>query len=106
MKPAFLQEVGTNPDAVARRLMQRAQNRDGLSEIAIGAILLMTAFLLWLQVAYPRGSFAYGASWWGMMLLVVPMIGGSQSAIKWVCRRFLVERVGYVELNPFPGGGS
>ena len=102
MKPTFLQEVGTNPDAVARHLMQRAQNRDGLPEMAIGAVLLMTAFVIWLQVASPRGSFAYRASWWGMTLLVVPMIGGAQSAIKWVRRRFLVERVGYVELKPIP----
>jgi hypothetical protein len=102
MKPSFLQELGTNPDAAARRLMQRAHNRDGLPEISIGAILLATAFLIWLQVAYPRGSFAYRASWWGMMLLVPLMIGGTQWAIKWVRRRFLIEKVGYVELKPVP----
>ena len=100
MKPLFLDDVGTNPDAAARRLMQRAHNRDGLPEIAIGAILLAAAFLIWLQVAYPRGSFAYRASFWGMILLVVPMIGVSQWAIKWVRRRFLIEKVGYVELKP------
>ena len=100
MKPLFLEVVGTNPDAAARRLMQRAHNRDGLPEIAIGAILLTAAFLIWLQVAYPWGSFAYRASFWGMILLVVPMIGVSQWAIKWVRRRFLIEKVGYVELKP------
>lgn len=100
MKPSFLEAVGTDPDAAARRLIQRAHNRDGLPEISIGAILFMTAFLIWLEVAYPRGSFAYRASWWGMMLLIMPMIGGSQWAIKWVRRRFLIEKVGYVELKP------
>ena len=102
MEPSFIQEVGANPDAAARRLLHIANNRDGLPEIAIGTILLTTAFLIWLQVAYPRGSFAYRSSWWGMMLLVAPMIGGSQWAIKWMRRRFLIEKVGYVELKPAP----
>ena len=102
MKPSFVQEVDADPDAAARRLMRIAHNRDGLSEIVIGTILLTTAFLTWLQVAHPRGSFAYRASWWGMMLLVVPMIGGSRWAIQWMRRRFLIERVGYVELKPAP----
>jgi hypothetical protein len=102
MKPSFIPEVGADPDAAARRLMHIAHNRDGLPEIAIGTILLTTAFFIWLQVAYPRGSFAYRSSWWGMMLLMVPMIGGSQWAIKWMRRRFLIEKVGYVELKPAP----
>jgi hypothetical protein len=102
MKPSFLQEVGADPDAAARRLMRIAHNRDGLPEIAIGTILLTSAFLVWLEVAYPRGSFAYRASWWGMMLLVVPMIGGSQWVIKSVRRRFLIEKAGYVQLKPVP----
>ena len=102
MKPLFLQEVGADPDAAVRRLMRRANNRDGLPEISIGAVLLTTAVLIWLQVAYPRGSFAYRASWWGMMVLIIPMIGGSQWAIKWVRRRFLIEKVGFVELKPVP----
>ena len=102
MESSFLQEVGADPDASARRLMRRAHNRDGLPEISIGAILLTTAVLIWLQVAYPRGSFAYRASWWGMMVLILPMIGGSQWAIKWVRRRFLIEKVGFVELKPVP----
>ena len=59
MKPSFVQEVETDPDAAARRLMRIANNRDGLPEITIGAILLATAFFIWLQVAYPCGSFAY-----------------------------------------------
>ena len=102
MKPSFIQDLGTNPDAAARLLMRRAHNRDGLPEISIGAVLVTTAFLIWLQVAYPRGSFAYGASSWGMTLLVPLMIGGTQWAIKYVRRRFLVEKVGYVRLNPVP----
>ncbi len=36
------------------------------------------------------------------MVLIIPMIGGSQWAIKWVRRRFLIERIGFVELKPVP----
>lgn len=102
MKSSFIQEAGADPDAAARRLIRRAYHRDGLPEIAIGAILLAAAFLIWLQVAYPFGSFAYRSSWWGMMLLILPMIAGSQWEIKWVRRRFLIEKSGYVELKPVP----
>jgi hypothetical protein len=102
MKPSLIQEVGVDPDAAARRLMRIAHNRDGLPELAIATVLLTNAFLVWLQVAYPRGSFAYRSSWWGMMLVVIPMIGVSPSAIKWMRRRFLIEKVGYVELKPVP----
>jgi hypothetical protein len=102
MRPSFIQEVEADPDAAARRLMRIAHNRDGLPEIAIGTILLSAAFFIWLQVAWPRGSFLYRSSWWGMMLLVVPMIAGAPSAIKWLRRRFLIEKVGYVELKRVP----
>jgi hypothetical protein len=102
MKAQLIQGVGVDPDAAARRLMRIAQNRDGLPELAIGTVLLTSAFLAWLQVANPRGSFAYGVSWWGMMLVVAPMIGVCPWAIKWVRRRFLIEKVGYVELKPVP----
>lgn len=102
MKSLFFQEVETDPSVAARRLMQRAHTRDGLPEICVGATLLTAAFLIWLQVAYPKGTFAYGASAWGMILLVAPMIGVSQPFIKWVRRRFLIEKVGYVELKPVP----
>ena len=102
MKLSFLQETGTDPDAAARRLIRRAHNRDGLPEIYIGAVLLATALLLWLQIGYPRGSFPYQSSSWGMMLVIAPMIGVAQWAIKWVRRRFLIEKVGFVELKPVP----
>ena len=102
MKPSFIQGAATDPDAVARRLIQRAHHRDGLPEIYIGAVLLATALLLWLQIANPRGSFAYRSSSWGMMLLIAPMIGAAHWVIKWVRRRFLIEKVGFVELKPLP----
>lgn len=102
MEPVSLQGVEKNPDVAARRLMQRANNRDGLPEIAIGICFLTVAFLVWVELAFQPGSFAYRASWWGMLLLLSPMIAASPWAIKSVRRRFLMERVGYVELKPVP----
>lgn len=102
MKPAFPEETRTDPEAAARRLMRRAHNRDGLPEISIAVVLLTASFLIWLQIAWPRGSFAYQASAWGMMLIVAPMIGVAPWAIQWLRRRLLVEKVGYVQLKPLP----
>lgn len=102
MKPSILQQVERDPDAAARRLMRTAHNRDGLPEIAIGAILLTGAFLIWLEVAFRPGSFAYRTAALGMALLVAPMIGAAPWAIKWVRRQFLMDREGYVELKPVP----
>lgn len=102
MKPSLIQEVRTDPEAAARHLLRAAHHRDGLPEIAIGTILLTTAFLVWLEVSQPRGSLAYRLSWWGMVLVIAPMIGGSRWTVQWIRRRFLIEKVGYVELMPAP----
>jgi hypothetical protein len=89
-----------NPDAIANRLMQKAHNRDGLPEIASGLTFLTAAALMWLQVVFHPGSFGFEASSWSFILLG-PVVGfGSPWAIKKVRRRFLIERVGYVELKP------
>jgi hypothetical protein len=92
--------LNESPDAIANRLMKKADNRDGLLEIAIGVLLLTMAGTVWLQVVCPRGSYGYKAANWGLMLLVPALCLGSQWAIKWVRRQFLIERVGYVELKP------
>src|ERR1035438_6362765 len=88
------------PNAIACRLMQKAHNQDGLPEIAIGLILLTTAALQWLQVAFPYGSPEYKVAPLGLGILVPALILGSQWAIKTVRRKFLIERVGYVEYKP------
>lgn len=94
---SFLEE---SPTAIANRLIQKAHNRDGLPEIAMGVTFLTAAAMEWLQLASHPGSLLYRAANWGMMLLVPVIILGSQWGIKKVRRRFLVERVGYVELKP------
>ena len=90
-------KVERNPDAAARRLMQRAHNQDGLPEIAIGLNFLMVAWLMWLPFVAPRWAWL---SAWGLVLLVGPFIGFSPWLIKKFRRRYLVEQVGYVEFKP------
>lgn len=102
MKSSFLEQLQTDPDAAARRLIRRAHNRDGLPEISIGLVLLTASSLIGLEISSPRESFGYRASAWGMMLVVAPMIGVAPWAIQWLRRRFLMERVGFVELKPLP----
>jgi hypothetical protein len=88
------------PEAIAKRLMQKAYNRDGLPEIAIGVFFLIIAGLMGLQVAFQPGSPVYNASVWGFVLLCTTIPLASQWMIKKVRRRFLTGKVGYVEMKP------
>ena len=89
-----------NPDLTARRLLLKGHNRDGFPEIAIGLCFLITAFSMWLQVAFQPGSLPYREA--ALILgVLVPAVGlGSMWAIKKVRRHFLIEQEGYVKLKP------
>lgn len=89
-----------NPDLTARRLLQKAHNRDGLPEIAIGLCFLAAALSDWLEVAFPPGSLPHRES--ALVLgVLVPALGlGSMWAIMKVRRHFLIEQEGYVKLKP------
>lgn len=100
MQDSFLQPVTANPDHVANSLIQKAHNRDGLPEIAIGVIFLAVAGLLWADVVLPPGSAGHKAGALVFGLVVPTLILVSQWAIKKVRRRYLIERVGYVEFKP------
>ena len=89
-----------DPNAIAKRLMQKAHTRDGLPEIEIGVILLTVAGLEWLHVGSRAKSLADITSGLGIGLLVPALILGLQWSIKQVRRRFLIENVGYVEPKP------
>jgi hypothetical protein len=89
-----------DPNAIAKRLMQKAHNRDGLPEIAIGLSFLTVAATMWMQVVFHPGSMGYTAGFWSFALLVPAMILGSQWAIKRVRGQFLIEKAGYVQLKP------
>lgn len=91
-----------DPAVLAGRLMGRAHNRDGLPEITIGLLFLVTAGLAYAQVVLPPGSSGFTAAVLGFALGLPVLFFAALYAVRWVRRRFLIERVGYVEPNPTP----
>lgn len=89
-----------DPKAMAERLMQRAHLRDGLPEIAVGLSFLVVSGLIYAQAAAPRESIGFKAAVITSAFGVPLLIFGSMWVLKWVRRRYLIERVGYVEHNP------
>ena len=88
------------PNAIANRLMEKVEFRDGLQEIAIGVMILTFAGMAGLPMVF-KGPFSSYASFWGIMLFVLLQgFGGGQWAIKKVRKRFLPGKVGYVKLKP------
>jgi hypothetical protein len=86
-----------NPDAIANRLINRAEYRDGLQEMAIGVMILTFAGLMFAPVVFK--SFIYKSFFWGGLLLI-PIGYGLQWAIKKVRKQYLIGKVGYVKLKP------
>lgn len=90
----------TNPDVLAKRLLQRAHNRDGLPEILIGILFLSAAGLSYAISVLPHRSPA------GIAAILLFSFGFPAAtflaprAIKSIRRRYLVEREGYVEHLP------
>jgi len=50
-----------DPTVMARRLIQKAHNRDGLPEIAVGVSFLLVAGLIYAQVVLPPESSGFKA---------------------------------------------
>jgi hypothetical protein len=88
-----------NPNAIANRLMQKAEYHDGLQEIVVGLIILTFAGMTGLPAVF-KGPFGSKASLWGIILLMQIIGFGSQWAIKKVRQRFLIGKTGYVKLKP------
>jgi len=89
-----------DPNALACRLMQRAHNQDGLPEIAIGITWLLISGLISAQVALPHGSIGFKVAVLALVILM-PTLGFSTPAVlRWVRRRYFIERVGYVRHKP------
>jgi hypothetical protein len=89
-----------DPNAIAKRLIQRAHNRDGLPEIAMGLTFLWVGALSYAQAVLPRESTGFKAAILGLALFTPVLCIGAPQALKWVRRRYLIERVGYVEPKP------
>jgi len=88
------------PNAIAQRLIQKAHNRDGLPEMVVGLLFLMTAMGNWVEMASRPRSIPFIAAILGMAVLLPILMLGSPWAIRWLRRRYLVERAGYVEFKP------
>jgi len=88
------------PDAIANRLMQKAHNRDGLPEIAIGLSFLFLASLIYVQTQLERGSNRDKMVSLALCSLIPLMGFGAPWAVKRVRRQFLIESVGYVQPKP------
>jgi hypothetical protein len=88
------------PDAIAKRLMQKVEFRDGLQEIWIGITILMWAGLNGLVVAFQHGFLAHKGviSYFMLVMMPLPVLMGLM--IKKVRQRFLIDKVGYVKLKP------
>jgi hypothetical protein len=92
----------TDPDVLAKRLLQRAHTRDGLPEILIGITFLAVSALQYAWSVLPHRSFAFRASVL-VFALGFPLV--SLAGPRWLRalrRRYLVEREGYVEHLPRP----
>jgi hypothetical protein len=88
----------TDPDTLARGMVQRAHHRDGLPEIFAGAGLLIGSGMCWSDTL-PPGSRARVVCGIASLLLVMAFTLASGWLMKWVRQRFLLERVGYVRMK-------
>jgi len=89
-----------NPDRIAGRLLQKAHNRDGLPEIAIGLFFLIIAGLTWLTAVSPARSPINIASTLFLIVTMMALPVGLQWALRKVRAKFLMQKVGYVKQKP------
>ena len=92
-------DSAVDPNTVARRLIQRAHNSDGLPEIAAGLTFLCVSGLEYLLMA-PRESIAstIAAVVFAFLLLLLGL--GAPWAMKSLRKRYLIGRWGYVQYKP------
>jgi len=86
-----------NPTVVARQLMQQTHNRDGLPEIFAGVGLLIGSGMSWSDSL--RGSTAHSVVLASTVLTIVTYCLVSGPIVKWLRRRYLIQRVGYVQFR-------
>src|SRR6266568_3767754 len=89
-----------DPNAMAQRLMQRAHTRDGLPEIVAGLGFLFASGFIYAQAMLPRESIGFVAAVLAFAFLFPALCLGSPWALKRVRRRYLIERLGYVQHKP------
>jgi hypothetical protein len=91
--------VMEDPDRLAGRLIQRAWNRDGLPEIAIGLFFLFMSAVFGAQHFLEKGWPVFRAMPVALVL-IFPLTFLMPHAVKWTRNRYLIKRTGYVEVKP------
>lgn len=99
MRPMGGSRAMEDPDRLAGRLIQRAWNRDGLPEIAIGLFFLFMSAVFAGQHLLEKRWPAFGAMP-VVIVLIFPLSYMMPHAVKWERKRYLIERAGYVEAKP------
>jgi hypothetical protein len=92
-----------DPARIGERLLQRAWNRDGLPELAVGLTFLLVSASLWFQHALPKGTVLHTAAILSFAVGLPLLIFAARPLVLCIRNRWLVERAGYVEhLPPTP----
>lgn len=89
-----------DPGALARQLMQRAYNQDGLPEIVIGITFLLLSGLFYAQFALAPRSIGFIAAVVATVILIPALSFGTPAILRSIRRRYFIERVGYVRNKP------
>ena len=96
MNDVSLNVASESPDVIANRLINKAEYRDGLQEIAVGLLILTLVPLARVIHKDSFGSIELVV----FMILPTVMVVVSQWAIKEVRMRFLIGKEGFVQLKP------
>ena len=99
MNEASSRLLEQTPENIAGHLVQRAHLKDGLPEIFVGTFFLLVAPLDWMGQNINGAPMAAKAAYAANILLSMILGMSLPWLIKWVRRRFLVEREGYVRLK-------
>ncbi len=89
----------TDPDVLAKHLLQAAHTRDGLPEMVVGTSLLLFSGLMCTAVVLPQGSLVSKAAAVSLSLCIPLLTFGAPSLLRRVRRRYLIGKVGYVEFK-------
>ncbi|MGD0910352.1 MAG: hypothetical protein ABR928_00565 [Terracidiphilus sp.] len=99
LRPMGGSAVLEDPDRLAGRLMQRAWNRDGLPEIAIGLFFLFMSAVFAAQHLLEMEWPVFRAMP-AVLALIFPLTLLMPHAVKWARNRYLIGRTGYVVDRP------
>jgi hypothetical protein len=92
--------ANSDPTRVARQLMQKVHNRDGLAEICIGLFLFWFGALLYMKRILPHNSMAFELDITALAFIAPGMCFGLPWIIKSLRGRYLLNRIGYVKSKP------